>query len=312
MNVLGRLLLAPLLLLLSAHVVAEDYQFDFNWVDDQGQQAEITFAIDKERARKAYLEGKDQTNMKTLYARMIGPAQAYARSISGPDAGITVIPDYDRQSYRINLSYRGGGRQTAERLADLFHDYLVEQFKALEPITYYRFNKTYNSPVMNYQSVIKDYQDVIQALNTAFQSRDAQRGLVERIDDRLLFLQTIKYDALDNDDFEFLNPIRLLLEQRGDCESKQIVFAGMLKDLMPGRLVYLVSLRNKEHIVTAFQADEAPEKYTIWHEGHRFLILDATGPSHSSLSRSSARLAARLGFTADEKVWDEVGTPPGD
>jgi hypothetical protein len=98
----------------------------------------------------------------------------------------------------------------------------------------------------------------------------------------LLFVQSIPYDALGDraDSAGFLPPIQLLLENRGDCDSKSVLFAALAHQLYPDLPLAMVLLSGHAYVALGF----APEAFdtSLDYDGRRWTVAEPVGP-HVSL-----------------------------
>ncbi|MHD0645074.1 hypothetical protein ACYPKM_05570 [Pseudomonas aeruginosa] len=277
----------------------------FDWVDMDGRKASVSVTFTNDEVRDAYLQGKDLYNQRLIFTKVTDKAKEMAQNISDSNAMIVIDADIKTEQMDIKRRYKPGFADLAKERESQVKEFTFKAYKDLEPYTYYRLDDETHHLMINYPAVVRDYRFAIERLNEQFKERDQARRPAGIVNDRLSFLQSIPYDELENEDYEFLTPIRMLHENRGDCESKQIVMAGMLKLIFPSKKVFLVTLKDQGHIVTALQADEVSDSLTTDFEGRKFLILDATGPDKIQVADSPI-LINRLGFYSEHKIWDEV------
>ena len=123
--------------------------------------------------------------------------------------------------------------------------------------------------------------DAIAAWSAALDGPGAgQRTLLNRL---LLFTQTIPYDALRDRAASagFLAPLQLLQQNRGDCDSKSVLFAAIAHRLYPDLPIALVLLSNHAYIALGLapQSDDAYLDYG----GRRWTLAEPVGPGNSSV-----------------------------
>ncbi|WP_338923617.1 hypothetical protein V0M98_35905 (plasmid) [Pseudomonas silesiensis] len=282
---------------------AETYYLEHWWKDKTNETQHFGLTISEDRMRQAITQGRDLYGHDQLRNKIMDNAMVMAQRISTPDAQVNVKTF--GQSYEISYIYRQGSEQLAKELHQQLKDYIDGAYDELRPITYYRYDKELKELVINYEDIVLDYADVISITHMFFQQRDPGKTQSQMIDDRLNFLQSIPYDNLVTSDFGMFPPIRMLAEKRGDCESKQVYMAGLLKKMYPKRDVYLVLLPEKEHIVAAVEMPEAPNELSYGKNGKRFLILDATGPLYVD-SADTVQLRQEWNFDYGRQLWYPV------
>lgn len=251
----------------------------------------------------AMTAGRDMYGHEQLRNKVMDEAKLLSQRISSSDVQVNLRTF--GETYEISYTYKEGNEALAKESYLKVKTYIDGAFDELRPITYYRYDKEMKELVINYEDIILDYADIIGATHQFFQQRDPGKTQSQMINDRLNFLQSIQYDALQNNEFGMLTPIRMLVEKQGDCESKQVYMAGLLKKLYPNRSVYLVLLPDKEHIVAAVEMPEAPDQLAYVKDGKHYLIVDATGPSYVNAT-DTVELRQKWGFDYGRQVWYPV------
>lgn len=107
-----------------------------------------------------------------------------------------------------------------------------------------------------------------------------QRSLLNRL---LLFTQTIPYDALKDRAASagFLAPLQLLQQNRGDCDSKSVLFAAIAHQLYPKLPIALVLLSN--HAYIALGLAPQPGDTSLDSGGRRWTLAEPVGPGNSRI-----------------------------
>lgn len=115
----------------------------------------------------------------------------------------------------------------------------------------------------------------------------------------LLFVQTIPYHALQSTDGQrgsgFLLPRQVLLENRGDCDSKSVLLASLWRYLQPEIPTRLVVI--PDHALLALALPAAPGEETLTLEAQLWLLVEPTGPSALPLGQlgEESRLFIKTG-----------------
>jgi len=283
---------------------AENYYLEHWWKSKTGETEHFGLNLSEARVRQAMTAGRDMYGHEQLRQTILNNAKLLSQRISSQDVQINLRTFGN--SYEISYTYREGSEEKARQLKEQVKDYIDNGFENLSSQTYYRYDKDLKELVINYQDIVLDYADVITATHQFFKQRDPGKTQSQMINDRLNFLQSIPYDDLLQNDFGMLPPIRMLAENRGDCESKQVYMAGLLKLLYPNRAVYLVLLPEREHIVAAVEIPEVPDNLVYLKNGKRFLIVDATGPSYADVA-DSIQLRNKWNFDYGRQLWYPIG-----
>lgn len=282
---------------------AEPYVFHQQWTDYAGQPRAMNIAISEERVRQALTNGRDLYNYESIFREIIAQAKVMANNLSTATAKVRV--SRRDMSYEISYEYREGHRQEAMAIGSKIQRFVDGAYDDLRPVTYYRQDKQSNTLVIDYNDIVGDFKDIFVAVDGYFRTLDAGKTDVEKINDRLIFLQSIPYNDMLKSDFDLNTPIRMLAENVGDCESKQVFMAGLLRQLFPNRDIQLVTMPSREHIVLALEMPELPVSHTFSNDGRRYVILDATGPGFSRVE-DSAYIRSKNDFDYGNKSWTQI------
>lgn len=245
-------------------------------MDFQDQEQQITFDLPPERLAEGMLSAKDQVGLGEVQVSAYDTAVALARSASTSDIiyQVTGTP----QGFDIDVQAPPGLLPQAQ-VGQREIRSAVEQSIADPSIHgYFIYDGRSGGIRPDYQSVADDNHDIFRTVALAFLEKFGDKEPQELINQILAFLQAIPFDDLLDRPFPMSPPIPMLIEQRGDCEGKQVFLAGVLGVLFSDRPIYLINLPDNEHIVAgiAFETDLVE---TIQHEGRKIVLMDATGPA---------------------------------
>lgn len=107
------------------------------------------------------------------------------------------------------------------------------------------------------------------------------RNNIRQIANKLaLWIQRIPYqdlsDRQESAGAGFSPPLQLLYDHRGDCDSKAVLFAGVMKIIFPNSQFRIVYFR--DHAVIAAQIPAVKNEKAIEIDGVKYLLIDVTGP----------------------------------
>src|SRR5262249_14958724 len=102
-----------------------------------------------------------------------------------------------------------------------------------------------------------------------------------RIAHALNFVQAIPYDDLTDPrttgGIEFAPPPAMFKLNRGDCDSKTVALAAILRTFTPGRRLLFVVL--PQHVALAVDLPPQEGDAAVVHDGRNWLLLEPTGPA---------------------------------
>jgi hypothetical protein len=76
-------------------------------------------------------------------------------------------------------------------------------------------------------------------------------------------------------------PLKLLVENAGDCDSKAVLFAAVLQNIFPK--ISIGVLYFPDHAVVAAQVPPLESELTVTLQGITYLVIDPTGPAPTKL-----------------------------
>lgn len=119
---------------------------------------------------------------------------------------------------------------------------------------------------------------IVEAIKAIQQQPTNPREFVEIA---LTWIQSIPYDKLENrlssNGSGFMSPRDLLLQNKGDCDSKSTLMAALLRAYNPRIDLQMVYLDNHALLGVAMRA--MPKDQTVNKNGSRFVLLEPTGPA---------------------------------
>ena len=102
----------------------------------------------------------------------------------------------------------------------------------------------------------------------------------EKIDFTLAFLQNVPYDKLQSRQTSngagFATPLDLYKKNRGDCDSKSVAFAAIMRSLLPSADMIMVYIPGHAFAGIAIPPEEGDN--TIQLEGKTFVLVEPVGP----------------------------------
>lgn len=242
-----------------------DHLWDYEWISLQGEKKRIHLTIPSNVVEMAYLGEGDILNFSEIWKIIVSLARQRADEISDGNVRLSLAGGDDNLNIRVN-HLPGYGENAKLKIYEI-ESYIERMLDEFSESSYYRFDKGERKALIEYNKVASDYEAFILMFITSVSNQMGLKSRDELRDVLLDMLQSLTYADLDQDDFPMLNPGRMLIEKRGDCESKQLFMATAMKLIYPYNPVFLVLLPKQEHIVMKYRDDHGNEIY-----------LDATGP----------------------------------
>lgn len=253
---------------------AQAQVLEYSWSDFRGQPQTISVDLPYQRLEAGMLRGKDKISQQDILKLSYRLAQGIARQTTTPQYPVTVAGTEQRFFFAVD----GKDPVSDTAFAQSLRKDLVYSINHSSERGYFIFDEFANGIRPDYREILKDNQDVFAIFAHAVVKKFGQEDSVELINQLLAFLQQIPYDDLLAEPFPMATPIQMLVENRGDCEAKQVFLVGVLGQLFPDRPMALLNLPTFNHILAAISLD-ADLSSKVIHDGKPFVLMDATGPT---------------------------------
>jgi hypothetical protein len=118
------------------------------------------------------------------------------------------------------------------------------------------------------------------------------------------FFQEVPYAVLEDSERQggdFLTAPALLAQNRGDCDSKAVALAAVLRSYAPTRKLVMVTM--PEHAILAVDLPAEPGDQTIRSQGRQYVALEAAGPAMVPIGRVAPVTAKYLREGRETEIW---------
>ena len=149
--------------------------------------------------------------------------------------------------------------------------------------------------------VLVDFAAATKALGETPDIANSDRA---RVALALGFFQEIPYAVLDDKERrggDFLPAPALLAQNRGDCDSKVVALAAVLRTYAPSRRLVVVTM--PEHAILAVDLPAEQGEWTIRSQARQYVALEAAGPAMSPIGRVTAETAKYLKDGRGIEIW---------
>lgn len=120
----------------------------------------------------------------------------------------------------------------------------------------------------------------------------------------LAFLQQVPYAGLGDGEArgsDFLAGPAVLARNRGDCDSKAVALAAVLRSYVPARKLAVISMPG--HVVLGIDLPARPRDRTVGTAERQYVIMEAAGPHFSAIGNVDGRTAKYLADRRQIEIW---------
>jgi hypothetical protein len=257
-------------------VVSTDYQ----WRDHEQQTQALTFSLNKQAVYSQYgnqTKYKPQIAQRYVYvelmhqARLIDPKEARVNILQrgeNIEVQVTSHSAQTRQKWIANMT---------EKRESAFAQYLTDNH-----FTQFTDHLGSTGIIPDHIRYIQEstaiLRPVAQALYDQIKPNSDSRDYVYRL---LSWVQSIPYDSLqsriDGSGAGFYTPVEVLMNNKGDCDSKAVLTASLLRALLPNLSISIVYLPN--HALLAVNLGQRLDEQHIDVAGTPHVLIEPTGPA---------------------------------
>jgi hypothetical protein len=266
-------------------------QFRVRWLDHEGRERDVSFAFDTkevEAATRLFRDFSLEAMREHIEAAMRQTAAGWAQVKLTIERGPT-------STETVGLSYRLGGPRHLLEDADQQIRKTLDDAKArytAANLRRYEGNTIWVDYVAAARRYVRTMAPLAQALASIAGGAD-ERG---RLALALSFFQAIPYDELRdrvrNGGYDFAPPPTLLDLNRGDCDSKAVALACVLRALTPARLAAMATMPG--HAILAVDIPWRQGDAWVRRDGRVYIAVEAAGPAMAPVGRVAPNTARFL------------------
>lgn len=279
-----------LLLLSSTHsVLAEQitynkekqqttFSFSYSWHDSYSQTQNLQFSLPANAfSRQVHKRFVNQLAQQYVYielhkaARLIDPKEARV-SINKDTQGIQIR--VKSRSEQLLQKWQAAMQQSEK---DAFNQYLNDHYYSR--FTSYLGQEAIKPDHLRYISENKlPLLPVAQAIYENLAQNSETRAYVNVL---LSWIQSIPYNPLESrlssNGAGFLPPLAVIESNQGDCDSKSVLMASLIRSLLPDVKMVMIYLPN--HALLGISLPYRTNEKTFTIEETPYLLMEPTGPA---------------------------------
>ena len=261
--------------------------YAFKWRDFQGHIHSTNFKLETNMVRKASTEFQPFSN-REANQHVFTTVKNYASQLRS--RGISMTVGSASHNGKVEIKAKGSSRRNLRREMNTV-DRLIE--KSRKQYIHNNMFRLYdeNSVVPDHARIaqmnVRRMRPVARALK-----KTAPRSLRGQINHTLAFLQGIPYDELlsriNSNGSGFATPVELLTRNIGDCDSKSVAMASLLKNSHPRMNMVLVLVQEHAFVGVA-GIRQGPKDFALKINNQTYVLAEPTGPALLPLGQIDKR-----------------------
>ena len=261
-------------------VSPDDIQFKYRWLDSEGIEQTIAFSLPNSALKVA---PTTQTNYKPEIAQRYVTVSLLkeAKKVDPREAIVSVTHDNDAINIEVRSTKTNKADQILTQLKDVqrtaYSDYLEKHY-------YTRFTTLFNQQAIkpDHLRYVAQTFESLRPISEAFYDKIGRikndRGYLQLLTS---WVQSIPYDSLEDrvasNGSGFAPPLGLLMQNRGDCDSKAVLTSALIRAFLPTTRIIMVFLPHHALLGVAINGASEDEKLEV--EGKTYVLFDPTGPA---------------------------------
>jgi hypothetical protein len=268
--------------------------FDYTWLDHQEQTRNLAFAfplhqLNRQNHKKFIPDLAQQYVYIELHksARKIDPKEARVKiQHRGKDIHIQVT---SRSNHLIDKWQRSMDQAQERALDQYLQDNYYSHFrshlrqKAIKP-DHLRYIAENNAALL----------PIAQAVYDKLPTNSETRTYVNLV---LSWVQSIPYNELQNrltsNGAGYLPPLSVVANNHGDCDSKTVLMASLVRSLLPEAKMAMIFL--PKHALLGIALPFRTDEQTLKIDGIDYLLMEPTGPAKTPLGEIANLSAGYIG-----------------
>ena len=280
---------------------ADQRRFEMTFTDETGHERTVRFSLSK-NAVAADLDTPLGFPYEDAVAAQVKAARRHAATCDGVKVKVR------GRSKGISVSVSGTDRRAMRRALKETNEAAEEGLEAF--IERRRWTRHRGKLLPDHARLAHDYSDDLVPLADVL-SRDfdldteeGRRGFALHT---LRFVQAIPYEKRKGGgDKGYRRPLAVLARNKGDCDSKSVLYLAILRAALPDLAAAVVYI--PQHTFVAIGLERADGELTVKVDGQRLVIAEPVGPATTALGDGAKRSRCR----ARANLTREVAVPGSD
>jgi hypothetical protein len=254
----------------SSRLIGDAVGFEYIWRGPDKRQIKTEFTISKEEIDRGDMEFEG-FKKKEVEGKLLDAMRAEGQKIGGL-LDVSIVITKTKEGF--NIAAKG----PAEKI-----NKACEYLNAREPLIeaellkdrYLKGAKNGNVTLVtpDYKAIANRYADAMSCVAKSL-TKPASSTQREAITHYLDFIRTIPYSTEFANDAQYQTPIGMLIENRGDCDTKAIAFAALMKNFN----INVIFLVLPNHMLVGIAIPAEPGDITIVDEGVTYVLAENSGP----------------------------------
>ena len=263
---------------------ADKLYFSYEWLDQQRNEQTLEFALNQQDL--AALPTTQKNYQSAIAQRhVVVSLFKHAKTYDPRDVRIDIRPTKGDIAIQVSTRFpeklKMYEQQMREQEKSAFQQYLYKNY-------YEQYKTKLNEKAIkpdHLRYITESTRALIPLSQAIYEKLNASSDARKYINLLLAWLQSIPYstltDRVSTNGAGFLPPISLLNQNKGDCDSKTVLAAAIIRAFLPKVPMRIIFLRN--HALLAVSLNVGANDHSIILDDIPFVLMEPTGPAKMML-----------------------------
>lgn len=270
--------------------IGNHVHFDYQWTDLDRKIQRLRFNLPTEELNRGAKEFQT-LDQKELNSYVFSHVKEYLKKYNVGRKSIRLTPTLNG----YDADYRGYTKSELSKIQTEI------EFASKDAEVAYLKNHFYtyvrgNSVMPDHRLIAKRYVRAMKPVATAIRNATRGKDTRETVNYALHFIQNIPYNQLQNrytsNGAGFYTPYGLLYNNRGDCDTKSVALAAIIRNLYPNVRMVMVYTPGHAFIGLGFRPSKGDLSLDLG--GTKFVLAEPAGPGMAAIGKVSRSSEARL------------------
>lgn len=275
-------------------ITENKHHFSYQWLDADNKTLDLSFTLNGKNVNGDFRHFK-ALKPSLLKMHSLRKLKEAAAQVNPREGFVKILPSYQSIEYQIQGKSKTWITKQSQRLDGIYKqalkDYLYQEY-------YVEFDGIGASKQKNTTSYKPDHarfakesgdslQPIIDAIHKKMPRATARKVAIFL----LSWLQNIPYDEIQDRSTSngsgFLPPIKVIANNKGDCDSKTTLMATILKRMFPKLRIAIIYV--PKHALIGLNVSHLSEDYKIDIDGLDYTLAEPVGPALVEFAEVSDR-----------------------
>ena len=264
-------------------------RFHYKWIDNNNKEQRLKFALPFDEIMSGSKEFK-RFDMQEVRMHTSKALRKYARQF--PDVDVRVRQRGDRIEIQVS------GRVSQKRLQEVVDRVGQQKETIMDNYLSDRFYKEVDEEFImpDHGKIAQRYVSAMQPVARAMAGYITPNNKRKTMNYMLSFWQSIPYDTLTDryrtNGAGFQTPYGVISGNRGDCDSKAVAFASLVRNVYPRARLFMIYIDKHALIAAEFPTKHQDMRLTI--DGASLVLMEPVGPAIVGVGTISEESKAAL------------------